>query len=79
MEGVLRPTLAGLLMFGKYPQEFEAQLVITYLQYFGTTETEKTPRGERFLDNRKFEGPVPEMVTETVDYVLAAMRKSSCS
>ena len=43
----------------------------------GTTETEKTPRGERFLDNLKFEGPVPEMVNEAADYVLAAMRKSS--
>jgi ATP-dependent DNA helicase RecG len=75
--GVLRPTLAGLLMFGKYPQEFEIQLVITYLQFYGTTETEKTPRSERFLDNRKFEGPVPQMVTEAVDYVLSAMRKSS--
>jgi ATP-dependent DNA helicase RecG len=77
VEGVLRPTLAGLLMFGKYPQEFEGQLVITYLQFYGTTETEKTPRGERFLDNPKFEGTVPEMVTEAVDCVLAAMRKSS--
>jgi ATP-dependent DNA helicase RecG len=75
--GVLRPTLAGLLMFGKYPQEFEGQLVITYLQFYGTTETEKTPRGARFLDNRKFEGPVPEMVTDATNYVLAAMRKSS--
>jgi ATP-dependent DNA helicase RecG len=27
--GVLRPTPAGLLTFGKYPQEFEGQLVIT--------------------------------------------------
>jgi len=77
VEGVPRPTLAGLLLFGKYPQEFEAQLVITYLQFYGTTETEKTPRGERFLDNRKFEGTVPEMVTEAVHCVLAAMRKSS--
>jgi len=30
VDGVLRPTLAGLLMFGKYPQEFEIQMVITF-------------------------------------------------
>jgi ATP-dependent DNA helicase RecG len=77
VDGVLRPTLAGLLMFGKYPQEFEIQMVITFLQYFGTTETEATPRGERFLDNRKFEGTIPEMVDNAVNQVLANIRKSS--
>lgn len=77
VDGILRPTLAGLLMFGKYPQEFEPQLVITFLQYYGTTETEKTPRGERFLDNRKFEGTIPGMVEGAVNHVLATIRKSS--
>ena len=75
--GVLRPTLAGLLVFGHYPQAFEPQLVITFLHYYGTTETEAGPRGERFLDNRKFEGAMPEVVGGAVDYVLASMRKSS--
>jgi ATP-dependent DNA helicase RecG len=77
VDGALRPTLASLLTFGKYPQQFLPQLVITFLQFYGTTETEKTPRGERFLDNRKFEGPIPEMVTETVNHVLASIRESS--
>lgn len=77
VDGVLRPTLAGLLVFGKYPQEFEAQLVITFLQYFGADETTKGPGGERFLDNRKFEGPIPELVTEASNHVHASIRKSS--
>jgi len=77
VDGILRPTLAGLLMFGKYPQEFEPQLVITFLQYYGTTETEKTTRGERFLDNRKFEGTIMEMVEGAANHVLASIRKSS--
>ncbi|MCP4231647.1 MAG: transcriptional regulator, partial [bacterium] len=47
--GVLRPTLSGLLMFGKYPQEFFPQLMVTFVQYFGTTEDEKTPRRPRSL------------------------------
>lgn len=71
------PTLAGLLTFGNYPQTFELQLVINFLQYYGTTEMEKTPRGERFLDNKKFEGTIPEMVENAVNYVLASIRKSS--
>jgi ATP-dependent DNA helicase RecG len=77
VDGVLRPTLAGLLMFGKDPQGFEPQMVITYLQYFGTDEMEMTPRGERFLDNRKFEGTIPEIVNNAVNYILANIRKSS--
>ena len=64
-------------MFGKYPQEFFPQLMITFVQYFGTTEDEKTPRGARFVDNRRFEGPVTEMVSEAETYIMSAMRKSS--
>ena len=75
--GVIRPTLAGLLMFGKYPQEFIPQLMITFVQYFGTTEDEKTPQGARFVDNRRFEGPIIEMVEEAETYIMSAMRKSS--
>lgn len=77
VNGVFHPTLSGLLMFGKHPQLFEPQLVITFLQFYGTTETEKTPRGERFLDNQKFEGTIPEIIESAVRHVLASIRKSS--
>lgn len=77
VDGVLHPTLAGLLMFGNYPQAFEPQLVITFLHYYGVTEEEPTPRGERFLDNRKFEGTIPEMVEQAMNTILATLRKSS--
>ena len=75
--GVIRPTLAGLLMFGKYPQEFFPQLMITFVQYFGSTEDERTPQGARFVDNRRFEGPITEMVDQAETYIMSAMRKSS--
>ena len=75
--GVIRPTLAGLLTFGKYPQEFFPQLMITFVQYLGTTEDERTPQGARFVYNRRFEGPVTEMVDEAETYIMSAMRKSS--
>jgi ATP-dependent DNA helicase RecG len=67
----LLPTLAGLLTFGHYPQEFEPQLVITFLQYAGTDEQEKGPRGERFLDNQKFDGPIIDMVDEAEAHVMS--------
>lgn len=38
--------------------------MITFVQYFGTTEDERTPQGARFVDNRRFEGPITEMVEE---------------
>jgi ATP-dependent DNA helicase RecG len=73
----LRPTLAGLLAFGKYPQEFFPQLRVTFVHYYGTTEDEPAPSGARFFDNREFEGPIPEMVDEAERYVLGAMRKAA--
>lgn len=73
----VKPTLAGLMMFGKYPQEFFPQLMVTFVQYYGTTEDEHTPRGERFVDNQRFEGPVPEMIERALTYVMTSMRKSS--
>jgi len=76
-DGILRPTLAGLLMFGSYPQRFEQQMVVVFLQFYGTTTTEEAPSGERFLDNRKFEGTVKEIIDNATDYVMASMRKGS--
>jgi len=74
---LVRPTFAGLLMFGKYPQEFFPQIMITFVQYYGTSADERTPQGARFVDNRRFEGPIPEMVEQAETYVLGAMRKSA--
>ncbi len=76
-DGILRPTLAGLLMFGSFPQRFEQQMVVVFLQFYGTTTTEEAPSGERFLDNRKFEGTVEEIIDNATDYVMASMRKGS--
>jgi ATP-dependent DNA helicase RecG len=76
-DGILRPTLAGLLMFGSYPQRFEQQMVVVFLQFYGITTTEEAPSGERFLDNRKFEGTIKEIIDNATDYVMAGMRKGS--
>lgn len=77
VDGVAHPTRAGLLVFGSNPQLFEPQLVITFVQYYGTTEDEPGPHDERFLDNRKFEGPIPDMIRRAVGHVMAAIKKSS--
>jgi hypothetical protein len=51
--------------------------MITFVHYFGTTEDEKTTQGARFLNNRRFEAPITEMVDEAETYIMSAMRKSS--
>lgn len=76
-QGVLRPTIAGLLTFGKYPQEFFPQLMLTFVQYYGITEDERTPQGARFVDNQSFEGPMAEMVDTALTHIMSAMRKAS--
>lgn len=76
VDGMLRPTLAGLLMFGRYPQQFLPQLRITFIQYFGQTEEELSPTGARFLDNRSFEGPIPDLVSQAVAYTITRIRQA---
>jgi len=77
VNGAFRPTLAGLLMLGTWPQRYFPSLVITFVRYYGTDPAEKGPRGERFLDNQKFEGPIPEMIEEATRRVVANMRQST--
>jgi len=77
VNGAFRPTLAGLLMLGTWPQRYFPSLVITFVRYHGTDPSEKGPRGERFLDNQKFEGPIPEMIEEATRRVIVNMRQST--
>lgn len=62
-EGVPVPTLAGLLAFGEFPQEFFPQLMVSFV-VFGESDGE-----ERFLDNLTIRGSIPSMVSETVSAV----------
>ncbi len=71
VEGIPRPTLSGLLVFGRHPQQFEPQLVITFMQYASTDEQHKGPRGERFIDNQKFDGPIIDMVDEAEAHIMS--------
>ncbi|MEA3310026.1 MAG: ATP-binding protein, partial [Chloroflexota bacterium] len=72
--GSFHPTLAGLLTFGVWPQKSFPSLLITFVQYPGAEPGAKGPRGERFLDNRKFEGRLDEMVDDAVQRAVANMR-----
>lgn len=76
-DGEVRPTMAGLLVFGQYPQEFFPQLMVSFVQFYGTTEDENTPTGARYLDNRTFDGALPRVVDAAVRHVLSRIGRSS--
>ncbi len=64
------PSLAGLLALGIYPQQFFPALDVTFVAYPTPILGEPGPRGERFLDNRRFDGPIPRLIRP----VLAALQ-----
>lgn len=73
----LRPTLAGLLALGRYPQEFFPQLFVAFVALPSTTLGEHVAGGPRFLDNRTIDGPLPEVIAETVSAVERNMSKAA--
>lgn len=64
-----RPTLAGLLALGVYPQEFFPQLNVTFVAVPGTSLGEVDAGGVAFTDNQSFNGPIPALITASVDAV----------
>lgn len=76
-KGEMKPTLAGMLMFGYFPQQFYPSLFIAFMMYAGTTSDQKGLRGERFLDNRRIEGTIPEMIEEAEKTIQHNMRHST--
>ncbi|GID64157.1 hypothetical protein Acy02nite_20380 [Actinoplanes cyaneus] len=73
----LVPTLAGLLVFGLYPQSFEPQLDLTVVAYPATEAGVLGKFGERFIENRSIDGPVPLMVAECIRVLKRNMRRRS--
>lgn len=57
-----QPTLAAVMNFGIYPQGFFPQLCITAIVVPGTEIGEVDQHETRFLDNRRIEGTISEMV-----------------
>lgn len=72
-----RPTVAGLMALGKYPQEFFPQLFVSFVAYPGTRKGETGPAGERFVDNESITGPIPAMISDVVAALTRNMRKAA--
>lgn len=72
--GVVRPTLAGLLCFGEYPQEFFPQLFVSFVVLPRLRMGETGPDGRRFLDNATITGPIPTILADVVAFAIRNMR-----
>jgi ATP-dependent DNA helicase RecG len=70
-------TLAGWLCFARFPQQFFPELTITFVHYPGTQPDQLGPQGERFLDNRRFDGPLPVALDDALQAVVGSMRQRS--
>ena len=64
-----KPTLAGLLTFSRYPQSYFPQFSITAVSVPGTEIGVVGSEGERFIDNKRLTGAIPDMLEAAVDFV----------
>ncbi|MDR0863013.1 MAG: putative DNA binding domain-containing protein [Oscillospiraceae bacterium] len=72
-----KPTLAGVLCFSKYPQASFPQLCVTAVVIPGTEMGESGADGARFLDNKRIEGTIGEMLEDSIAFVRRNMREKT--
>ena len=68
------PTLAAILNFGIYPQGYFPQLAITAIVVPGKEIGDTGQGGERFLNNKRIEGTLPEMLAEALAFCTRNMK-----
>jgi len=68
------PTVAGLMVLGQYPQEFFPQLSVTAMVVQGKEIGELGDESERFVDNKRIEGTIPQMIESTLAFVRRNMK-----
>lgn len=67
-------TLSAALLFGLYPQAYFPQLCITAVVIPGNEMGSIGIIGERFLDNERIEGSIPEMLERALQFVRRNMK-----
>ena len=68
-----KPTLTALLCFSKYPQAIYPQLCVTAVVVPGEKMGDVTLEGQRFIDNKKIEGTIPQMIEGVMHFVAKNM------
>lgn len=67
-------TLSAVMNFSPYPQAYFPQLCIIATVVPGTEMGAQGEQGERFLDNQRIEGNIPEMLEGAIQFVSRNMR-----
>lgn len=70
------PTLAGVMTFGEYPQSFYPQLFVACVVVPGIELGDTGTLGERFIDNKRIEGTIEEMLEGTMNFLRRNMKTS---
>ena len=71
------PSVAGLLSLATFPQAHLPQVGLSLVVYPTTEADQPGARGERFLDNVTFDGPVPDLVEDTLDRLRLRMSRKA--
>ncbi len=80
LQGLLddgKPTVAGILLLGEYPQASFPQLSVTAMVVDGTEFGDLGAGGERFIDNQRIEGRLTQMLDDTLTFVRRNIRNST--
>lgn len=64
-----QPTLSSVLLFSDYPQAYYPQLCIIATSVPGKELGETGNEGERYLDNKRIEGTLPQMLDDAINFV----------
>ena len=78
--GIVReghPSLAGLMVFSKYPQIALPQLCVTAVVIPGKHMGDGDEEGTRFIDNQQLTGSIPDMLEAAEAFVMRSIRKKT--
>lgn len=71
------PTVCGILNFGKYPQIFSPNLDIVAVRCSTNDYGVEDQNGIRFLDNKRLDGTISEMLKLAISFVINNIKKAT--
>ncbi len=74
IEDKIFPTVAGIMVFGIYPQKFFPQWFVAAIVIPGFEVSNLGEFGQRFDDNKRIEGNITEMYQETISFISRNMK-----